>query len=186
MSLAHTPATALKVRGETAKHALSANQSLLAAPSLRAADRYCGVVYQGLDIRSLEDEFRQRALKSIVVVSGLLGLTRLNESIPDYRAPIDAAVPGLGKLTNFWRPVVTPLLGRLAQTDVVVDLLTQVHRTALVPTKDNWVTIDLVHPTLKGGHAAKFAKGRLARWLLDHELSQLNTWQTHGWRAVVR
>lgn len=184
--LGRTPASALKVRGETAQHALSANQRLFQAPSLKAADRYTGVVYQGLSVGSLDAELHERALKSVVVVSGLLGLTRLGEATPDYRAPMDATVSNVGKLTNFWRPMVSPLLQRLAQKEVVIDLLTQAHRGAVDPSSANWVTIDFVHPTLRGGHAAKFAKGQLARWLLAHEVSQVSKWRSEGWRAVVR
>lgn len=184
--LAHTPASALKVRGETAQHALSANQGLFQAPSLKAADRYTGVVYQGLSVGSLDAELHERAHKSVVVVSGLLGLTRLGEATPDYRAPMDATVSDVGKLANYWRPVLAPVFERLARKDLVIDLLTQVHRGAVIPTAKNWVSIDFIHPTLKGGHAAKFAKGQLARWLLDHEVSKISTWRSDGWRAVVR
>jgi cytoplasmic iron level regulating protein YaaA (DUF328/UPF0246 family) len=126
------------------------------------------------------------AQDSIVIVSGLLGLAGLGDPLPDYRAPMDASLVGLGKLAAYWKPIITPLLHKAAKRDVVIDLLTQVHRSAVEPADENWLTVDLVHSDVTGGHAAKFAKGQLARWLLDHDITELRRWKFQGWTAKVR
>jgi len=185
-SLARTPATALKVRGVTAEHAQMVNAHLLAAPTLPAHERYTGVVYQGLDSGTLPPALMATAKRSIIVLSGLAGLVRLTDPLPDYRAPMDATLESLGKLTTFWKPFISPVLHKAAKQEVVVDLLPQVHRSALEPTSDNWFTIDLVNSNVTGGHAAKFAKGRLARWLLDHDITELRRWKFQGWTAKLR
>ena len=185
-SLARTPPSALKVRGATAEHAQMVNGRLLGAPSLPAHERYTGVVYQGLDCSTLPPELMATAKRSIVILSGLAGLVRLSDPVPDYRAPMDASIDAIGKLSTHWRPFISPVLQRAAKKEVIVDLLAQVHRSALEPASDNWFTIDLVHAEVTGGHAAKFAKGLLARWLLEHEISELRRWKFEGWTARAR
>lgn len=181
-----TAPTALKVRGATAAHAQLVNTSLVGSPVLAGAVRYSGVVYQGLDFASLAPVQQRVAQDSIVIVSGLLGLAGLGDPLPDYRAPMDASLVGLGKLAAYWKPIITPLLHKAAKRDVVIDLLTQVHRSAVEPADENWLTVDLVHSDVTGGHAAKFAKGQLARWLLDHDITELRRWKFQGWTAKVR
>jgi len=126
------------------------------------------------------------AQDSIVIVSGLLGLAGLGDPLPDYRAPMDASLEGLGKLAAYWKPTLYPLLHKAAKREAVIDLLTQVHRSAVEPADENWFTVDLAHSDVTGGHAAKFAKGQLARWLLDHDITELRRWKFQGWTAKVR
>ena len=185
-TLARTPTSALKVRGATAEHAQMVNGALLGAPVLLAYERYTGVVYQGLGVDDLSPELRARAKKSIVVLSGLVGLAGFADPLPDYRAPMDASLEGLGKLAAYWKPLISPLLQKAAKQEAVIDLLTQVHRSAVEPVDENWFTVDLAHSDVTGGHAAKFAKGQLARWLLDHDITELRRWKFQGWTAKVR
>ena len=181
-----TSPAALKVRGATAAHAQLINASLVGSPVLAASDRYSGVVYQGLNFTTLAPAQQSVAQDSIVIVSGLLGLAGLADPLPDYRAPMDASLEGLGKLAAYWKPIITPLLQKAAKREAVIDLLTQVHRSAVEPAGENWFTVDLVHSDVTGGHAAKFAKGQLARWLLDHDITELRRWKFQGWTAKVR
>jgi uncharacterized protein len=185
-SLAQTLPTALKVRGATAEHAQRVNANLLGGPVLPAHERYSGVVYQGLDSKTMPAALMATAKHSIVAFSGLGGLVRFTDPLPDYRAPMDASIYEIGKLANYWRPLISPHLQRAAKREGVIDLLTQVHRSAVEPASENWFTVDLVHSDITGGHAAKFAKGRLARWLLEHEITELHQWNYQGWTAHVR
>ena len=181
-----TAPTALKVRGATAAHAQLVNASLVGSPVVPASIRYTGVVYQGLDFATLAPAQQSVAQDSIVIVSGLLGLAGLADPLPDYRAPMDASLEGLGKLAAYWKPLISPLLQKAAKREAVIDLLTQVHRSAVEPADDNWFTVDLAHSDVTGGHAAKFAKGQLARWLLDHDVTEIRRWKFQGWTAKLR
>jgi len=82
--------------------------------------------------------------------------------------------------------LLTPALTRASEGEPILDLLANVHRGAVTPTGPAWWIIDLVHPTGVGGHAAKFAKGELARWLLTHSPTKLGTWRSGEWRARRR
>ena len=181
--LTRTSDAALKVRGKTAEHAREVNRGLLRGPVMPAWERYNGVVYQGLDLASLPARARASVNKRMLVLSGLFGLITLADEIPDYRAPMDAKLNELGPLTTFWEPMLTPLLTSISKREVVVVLLPQVHRKAITPPTTKWVRVELVSKQGVGGHAAKFAKGRLARWLIEHDFDDLTSWRDDGWRA---
>jgi cytoplasmic iron level regulating protein YaaA (DUF328/UPF0246 family) len=168
----------LGVKGHHLVRALSANTSLVGAPTLPAWQRYTGVVWDHLD----PDTLPAPARRQIVVVSGLLGVVRGDDPVPDYRLKMGAHLAPLGKLSTWWREAVTAEIARLARRHVIVDLLPQEHRAAWDPTSSNVpieaISVSLIDPTgAPGGHFAKAAKGELARAILLDGLAALDTWR---------
>jgi len=166
----------LGVGGEHLLRAQSANSTLLGAPTLPAWRRYTGVVWEHLDPATLEPVHRRR----IVVVSGLLGLVRGDDPIPDYRLRMAASLAPLGRLSSWWRNELSTALDRAARRSFVIDLLPKEHRAAWRPTNVRGVRVELIDRSGKpGGHFAKAAKGRLAGALLrgdSHAVDTLETW----------
>jgi cytoplasmic iron level regulating protein YaaA (DUF328/UPF0246 family) len=172
----------LGVRGEHLLRAQSANSSLIGAATLPAWQRYTGVVWDHLDPATLIPAAR----KQIVVVSGLLGFVRGDDSVPDYRLKMGAHLRPLGKLSTWWREALTVELARNARHRFVVDLLPQEHRAALVLDDIDGVSLTLVDPTGKpGGHFAKAAKGELARAILSHGVGVIDSWRHPQFDLVV-
>lgn len=173
----------LGVKGDHLARAQSANVALVGAPTLPAWQRYTGVVWDHLDPGTLPAEARRR----IVVVSGLLGLARGDDPVPDYRLKMGANLAPLGKLSTWWRDVLSTELDRSARRRVVVDLLPQEHRAALTAGPEvEGITVSLVDPSGKpGGHFAKAAKGELARAILLDGLDALDTWTDDRFDVVV-
>lgn len=172
----------LGVRGEHLLRAQSANTSLIGAATLPAWQRYTGVVWDHLDPATLPPA----AHKQLVVVSGLLGLVRGDDPVPDYRLKMGANLRPLGKLSTWWREALTSELERLARRRVVVDLLPQEHRAALVLDGVEGVSLTLVDPTGKpGGHFAKAAKGELARTILTEGIGVIESWRHPQFDLVV-
>jgi len=158
----------LGVGGDHLSRARAANSSLIGAPTLPAWRRYSGVVWAHLDPESLTETSRAR----IWVVSGLAGLVAATDPLPDYRLKMSARLPSTGPLAAWWRDDLTDaLLETLPRigAPLVVDLLPQEHRAAVDWTRVAAVRLDLVTRSggKAGGHAAKAAKGLLARALLD-------------------
>jgi cytoplasmic iron level regulating protein YaaA (DUF328/UPF0246 family) len=129
------------------------------------------VVWDHLDIATLSAPQRTRALNNIVVVSGLLGLVRAADPVPDYRLKMGARLTPFGTLSKWWMAHVSSTLEEFAGSLIVIDLLPQEHRAALdkslcaLPT---WRRVSLNERSgAAGGHDAKAAKGRLARHLLQ-------------------
>jgi len=178
----------LGVRGDHLDRAQSANMSLVGSPTLPAWQRYTGVVWDHLDPASLPAS----ALRQIVVVSGLLGLVRGDDPVPDYRLKMSASIAPFGKLASWWRDTLSQELARTARRRVVVDLLAQEHRSALaLGAHNNIDNIDIITITLvessgkPGGHGAKAAKGELARALLVDGLGVLDAWNHAQFDLVV-
>jgi len=169
----------LGVRGDHLDRARHANASLNGAPTLPAWQRYTGVVWDHLRPTTLPPP----AMKQIVVVSGLLGLVRGDDPVPDCRLKMGASLPGIGKLSTWWRDDVSDALDRTTRRRFVIDLLPQEHRAAWIPgwvpsPRVRGVTVQLVDPSgAPGGHFAKAAKGSLARAILLEGVGALHTWR---------
>jgi cytoplasmic iron level regulating protein YaaA (DUF328/UPF0246 family) len=164
-------AALLGVGGAHLERARTANLSLIGAPTLPAAARYTGVVWDHLDLASMSEAQRERALPRIVVPSGLLGACLAGDPVPDYRLKMGARPAGFGgTMAKWWHDAVSEAINHYARGCVVIDLLPNEHRAAYSPDASlisDHVIVDLVTPTGKaGGHDAKAAKGRLARHLL--------------------
>ena len=172
----------LGVRGDHLLRAQSANVSLVGALTLPAWQRYTGVVWDHLDPATLPAS----AHRNIAVVSGLLGLVRGDDPVPDYRLKMSANLAPLGKLSTWWRPAVSAELARVGRRRFVVDLLPQEHRAAVELDGLTGCSIDLVDPSGKpGGHFAKAAKGELARAILTDGLDALDVWRHPRFQLAV-
>ncbi|GAA2126436.1 YaaA family protein [Actinomadura napierensis] len=87
--------------------ALERNRALREAPALPAARLYTGVLYDNLDLPSLD---ARAAAERIVVFSGLWGALRLTDRVPPYRLSMSVSLPPMGRLGTFWRPVMRKTL----------------------------------------------------------------------------
>jgi uncharacterized protein len=173
----------LGVGGQHLDRARLANAALVGAPTLPAWQRYSGVVWSNLDPSSLGAVARRR----IVVVSGLLGLVRGDDPIPDYRLKMSASLHPLGKLSAWWRQEISVALNRIAQRRFLIDLLPQEHRAAWVPgPRLRGSSIGFVDRSgSPGGHFAKAAKGRLAREVLLRGAAAVNEWSDDRFDLVI-
>lgn len=159
----------LGVSGAHLTRAQSSNMQLVDAPCLPAWQRYTGVVWDHLDLASLTATQRNVFTKRIIVPSGLLGLVRADDQIPDYRLKMGARLAPFGAMSKFWNEAVTNALDTAVKKKVVVDLLPNEHKAAINwNLLDNVIRVDLVSHSgsVVGGHNAKAAKGLLARHLL--------------------
>jgi uncharacterized protein len=180
----------LGARGVTLERARTANRSLIGAPTLPAARRFSGVVWDHLDLASLTVAHRRRAAGAVIVVSALAGLVGPSDPLPDHRLKLSVSLPPLGGLARYWRDILSTTLNDHLARRLVVDLLPHEHAVAWVPdpTRYDHRRVALVDDQGRaGGHDAKAAKGLLARQLLvaaDPELV-LATWRHGPYRAVI-
>jgi cytoplasmic iron level regulating protein YaaA (DUF328/UPF0246 family) len=159
----------LGVNGGHLARAQSSNMQLVGAPCLPAWQRYTGVVWDHLDLASLTAAQRNAFIKRIIVPSGLLGLVRADDQIPDYRLKMGARLAPFGTMSKWWNEVLTDALVAAVKKKTIIELLPNEHRAAINwDLLDNVVRVDLVSHSgaVVGGHNAKAAKGLLARHLL--------------------
>lgn len=104
------------------------------APTAAAGSVYSGVLYQALDLPSLEAGALRRARSQVVVFSGLWGALRLPDRIPAYRLPIQSRLPAVGPLPALWRAPLATVLPAAARRGLVVDCRSSAYATAWRPT----------------------------------------------------
>ena len=113
------------------EEAVRVNMEIYDAPLMSALDRYSpGVMYAAMDFAGLPTGAQRRLLENGVIFSGLFGLLRPDDLIPNYRLRMDADVPGVGKMYKHWRPLISPLLNRALEGQFVWDFLPQMHHRA--------------------------------------------------------
>ena len=140
------------------------------APTMRAIDRYTGVLYGQLDWRSLPPDARRLGSRTVLIVSGLWGVSAPNDPLPAYRLKMSASLPPLGRLASWWRPRLTAALAPHLAGRLVWDLLPDEHAAAWRPDEvpvRRRVTVrfrDRQGRTVS--HWNKLLKGALVRHLL--------------------
>ncbi|CAM5559390.1 MULTISPECIES: peroxide stress protein YaaA [Streptomyces] len=154
------------LRGEVAK-----NAELRTAGARPAGEIYTGVLYDALDLATLDPAAQRRAARSLLVFSGLWGAVRVTDRIPSYRCSMGVKLPGLGALGAYWRTPMAAALPEAAGDGLVLDLRSAAYATAWKPRGEvagRTATVRVLHaPTRKVvSHFNKATKGRMVRSLL--------------------
>ena len=119
------------VRGETLEEAAQVNSEIYRSPLMAAVDRYGpGVMYASMDFAGLPTGSQRRLLENGVIFSGLFGLLRPDDLIPNYRLKMDAKVEGIGKASSYWREPLSDQLNELLKGQAVWNLLSSTHEAA--------------------------------------------------------
>lgn len=161
------------LRGEIAK-----NVELRTAGARPAGELYTGVLYDALDLASLDTAARRRAGKSLLVFSGLWGAVRVGDRIPPYRCSMGVKLPGLGALGAFWRAPMAEVMPEAAGDGLVLDLRSSAYTAAWKPkgaVAERTASVRVLHSQLVDGvekrsvvsHFNKATKGRIVRDLLQ-------------------
>jgi cytoplasmic iron level regulating protein YaaA (DUF328/UPF0246 family) len=168
VALAADPPAARAALGlsEQQEEELARNARLHTAPTLPAIERYTGVLYDALAVRTMSRAQRRRADARLAVGSALFGLLRAGDPVPPYRFSAGSVMPGQPGLRALWRPALAPVLA--AVDELVVDLRSGAY-AALAPVPGA-VTVRVETERADGGravvsHFSKAHKGRLARIL---------------------
>lgn len=145
---------------------IARNTLLASAPTLPAAELYTGVLYDALDLPTLDRAARRRAHRRVVVISALFGAVRLSDRIPPYRLSMGVNLPGVGPLAAHWRAPLAEVLPQLVGRGLVVDCRSSTYAAAWVPAgqlAQRWVTVRVPGAT----HQAKHTRGLVARALCE-------------------
>lgn len=147
------------VKGKALEQAIAANKNALKTKTLPAIERYKGVVYNALDAHSLP----KKSLDRLRIVSGLFGLIKPFDNIPEYKLKIDKL-----KAAQRWKPIIKEQL----KDYFIIDLLPQAHKKAISYEKGMEVEFILKKNGKKvpAGHQGKYIKGRFVRWLLKNNI----------------
>ena len=142
------------------------NTRLGSAPAVPVADLYTGVLYDALDLTSMDSVARRRANRWIVVVSALFGAVHPTDKVPPYRLSMSVNLGELGPLAAVWRAPLAAVLPIAAGRGAIVDCRSSTYAAAWVPHGDlaaRWVQIRVPGAT----HMAKHTRGLVARYLCE-------------------
>jgi cytoplasmic iron level regulating protein YaaA (DUF328/UPF0246 family) len=153
---------------------LERNRKLLSQPARPASDIYTGVLYDALDLASLNGVARRRARDSVRIQSALWGLIKSTDRIPSYRLSIGSNLPGIGPLAGFWRDQLAGIIDAQVAAELIVDCRSSGYAAAWRPARtEKLIKVSAV--TEKAGkrsvvsHFAKHTRGAVARILLQSD-----------------
>lgn len=145
------------------------------APTMRAIERYTGVLYGQLDWSSLPAPARRLGNRTVLIASGLWGMSGPTDPIPLYSLKSSANLAPLGKLSTWWRPRLTASLADHLAGRLVWDLLPNEHAAAWRPhdVPMAWrVTVRFLDRHGRTvSHWNKLLKGALVRHILTERPS---------------
>lgn len=155
------------------------NVALAVAPTAAAEAVYSGVLYDALDLASLDAAVRRRARAWIVVISALWGAVRLGDRIPPYRLSMCGRLPGLDHLPQIWRGPLADVLPDAAGRGggLVVDCRSSDYAAVWRPVgavAERTLVVKIVRDV--GGqrsavsHSAKYTRGLVARRIVQDGL----------------
>lgn len=165
---ADAAAKALKL-GVKNRDELDRNLRLGTSGTMPAIERYTGVLYDALDVASLDEAARAWIDARVAVQSALFGLVSASDRIPAYRLSAGSRLPGLGMpLKRVWREAHAGL--DRSRWGWVLDLRSQDYAQLAPLPAGAGATLDVVHRGEDGevralNHFNKAAKGDLVRRL---------------------
>ncbi|GIF03774.1 peroxide stress protein YaaA [Actinoplanes siamensis] len=178
-SSARSIADSLGVLGlsEGQRAEIARNAELPDAPAAPAAEVYTGVLYEALDVETLDDAARAWLLPAAVVFSGLWGVVRLGDRIPAYRCSVGVTFPApVGGLAAYWKKGLRKALDQAAADGPVLDLRSGAYAAMWAPPAESAsrvAALRVLHERVVDGvpkrsvvsHFNKATKGRLVRAL---------------------
>ncbi len=159
--------------GSTQTDELDRNAALRTARVARADRVYSGVLYEALDLGSLEGAAKRRAGQWVAITSALFGLVRPNDHIPAYRLAGNVALPGIGVVSTYWNRHLDASVSQAAGQGLVVDLRSSTYAGFWRPSRElspRVVSVRVLHEHNGArkvvSHFNKATKGRIVRDVL--------------------
>ena len=149
--------------GPTQRFEIDRNRAISTSPTMPAIERYTGVLYDAIDVESLDEQSRAFLRSAVVIHSALFGLIRADDPVPAYRFSHDSRLSG-HSLTRLWRDANAGVLGTI--TGLVLDLRSESY-VHLGPAEGS-VFLRVVSRDDRGtkralNHFNKHGKGELVR-----------------------
>ncbi|MDT3344572.1 MULTISPECIES: YaaA family protein [Microbacterium] len=152
-------------RGEVA-----VNAALRTSPTVPAADRYTGVLFDALDASTLDDAAREWLRTRVAIHSAPFGVVGALDPLPAYRLGAGIRLPGLPSMRSVWADAVGAAIAATAPS-FVLDLRSEAYVTlGPVPAEIPQAYVRVVSEGPDGAvralnHFNKHAKGELVRRL---------------------
>ena len=149
------------------------NANLTTSPTAPAAEIYTGVLFGELNLAGMSVAEFRLATDRLLIFSALFGLVRPDDRICCYRLSGGVDLPGIGRLTRFWREPLAEAMDAITADSLIVDMRSSPYTGMWSPTaagRDSLVTVKVWQGSASGqrtavSHHNKASKGALARQL---------------------
>ena len=189
LSLDEEAALAALKLGPKGASEVQRNREILSSPVMPALYRYTGVLFDALDVTSLDARAEAWVRDSVAIFSALFGVILATDPIPAYRLSFDSSLSG-GPLAKQWATCASELWREVP--GFVLDLRSEGYRKLAPLPEGKGIFVALVTAGPGGvrkavGHANKSVKGRLVRALAESgatlgSLSDVLDWgHEHGY-----
>lgn len=184
LSRDHDAAVAALRLGPKQHHEVAKNRRIMTSPTMPAADRYTGVLYDALDASSLSQQARAYLGEHIVIHSAAFGPIGGLDAIPDYRLSHDSRLPGI-RLRALWAEPTRRALA--AERGLIVDARSQSY-VALGPAPEQAVFLRVVAEDGDGvsralNHFNKHTKGAFVRALAEDQAVPADVAELRDWAS---
>ena len=99
------------------------NSGIKTSEVIPSISRYTGVLYDFIDYQSLDEKVKNLLHDSIIIFSGLFGLLRPLDKIPNYKLKMGTKLLNGIKLSKFWKNQITSVLQNELENQIVCNLL---------------------------------------------------------------
>ncbi len=168
------------ITGRHLEEAVRVNEEIYDAPLMSALDRYSpGTMYQAMDFAGLPTGAQRRLLENGIIFSGLFGVLRPDDLIPNYRLKMDAKLPEFGRMSNYWKPLISPLLNKVLEGRFVWNLLSQLHQSAWEDDHSYKQLVEVKFYDEESGerkavtHNVKTLRGQLVNFIVQESVESL-------------
>jgi cytoplasmic iron level regulating protein YaaA (DUF328/UPF0246 family) len=170
--------------GKTQSDEIDRNSRLRDAHTARADRVYSGVLYEALDLGTLEGAAKRRATQWVAITSSLFGLVRPSDSIPAYRLAGNVTLPGIGVVSTYWNRHLDATMVEAAGQGLVVDLRSSTYASFWRPSRElssRVVGVRVLHEhngkRKVVSHFNKATKGRIVRAVVEDGGVASSPWQ---------
>ncbi len=116
---------------ENVQDSVKLTKTVYTAPLMAARKRFVpDPFFSAVDFEGLPTGAQRRLLENSIIFSGLFGMLRPDDLVPEYQLRMSSAIPDIGPLVSFWKPRISPLLNKVIRNRFVWDLLPDSYREA--------------------------------------------------------
>lgn len=143
---------------------------------------YRGDVYNGLDAKTMDVDDWSFAQEHIMVISGMYGLLRPSDGIVPYRLEMRCKHPnGTQSLYEYWSTLLSNYIENTKCNELLICASKEYSRAVLKHISPSIRTVqprfmqrDKTGELREKGLFAKYARGRMARWVIDEKIDTID------------
>ena len=136
---------------------------------------YVGLAFQHMAPNIMTENGLAYIQENLRILSGFYGILKPFDGIRPYRLEMQASVPHIGSLYNYWGDA----LAHTIQDEIIINLASKEYSDVIKPyvKKENWITIDFVEEKdgklIQKGTLAKMARGEMVYWLAENQIQSI-------------